>query len=521
MMTGPKIICRILFILWLFCFESGSICSALEIRQLVPDTGQNRCYNHFGPVPFPKAGSRFFGQDAHYRTNPMIYRDNGDGTILDLVTGLMWTKTVDTEKLSLLEAEKMAGEIRIGGHSDWRVPHIKELYSLINFCGDTGSGNHQSATGPPSDAIPFINTDYFDFLYGDTSRSERYIDAQWLSCTRYVSTTMNGAKTLFGVNFADGRIKGYGYRHPNRPSHEKKFYVRFVRGNRYGENDFQDNHDGTITDRSTGLMWTKSDSAGGMDWESALKYAETASVAGYTDWRLPDAKELQYIVDYTRSPDTTDSPAIDPVFDVSEITNESAQKDYPYFWTSTTHNEGRKPVSCAVYISFGRGMGQRRGVNMDVHGAGCQRSDPKSGRGNISRGPQGDWVRVKNYVRLVRGGSVTLQSGPAPQKSSSYPHTIRIGNNRQKPVLNSPGAPRTDSKDGLQHSQTNKTDRPRGPEHFIRRLDRDGDHKISPEEFDGPASHFSLFDLNQDGFISADEAPDGPPPGRKKPPSQK
>ena len=83
---------------------------------------------------------------------------------------------------------------------------------------------------------------------------------------------MHGAETLFGVNFADGRIKGYGYRHPRRPGREKKFYVRFVRGNPdYGKNDFVDNGDGTVTDRATGLTWMTADSAKGMTWADANK----------------------------------------------------------------------------------------------------------------------------------------------------------------------------------------------------------------------------------------------------------
>ena len=41
----------------------------------------------------------------------------------------------------------------------------------------------------------------------------------------------------------------------------------------------------------------------------------------------------------------------------------------------------------------------------DVHGAGAQRSDPKSGdpaNFPTGRGPQGDAIRINNYVRLVR-----------------------------------------------------------------------------------------------------------------------
>ena len=48
---------------------------------------------------------------------------------------------------------------------------------------------------------------------------------------------------LFGVNFADGRIKGYGLAMPGGAA--KTFFVHCVRGNTsYGINSFVDNGDG-------------------------------------------------------------------------------------------------------------------------------------------------------------------------------------------------------------------------------------------------------------------------------------
>jgi hypothetical protein len=222
-----------------------------------------------------------------------------------------------------------------------------------------------------------------------------------VSSTEYVNTTMGGNQTVFGVNFADGRIKGY-------PT-AKEFYCSYVRGNTsYGENDFIDNSDGTITDGATGLTWSQADSGRGMDWEDALAWVEEKNAEnwlGYSDWRLPDAKELQSIVDYTRSPDTTSSPAIDPILSCTPITNEAGQPDYPWYWTGTTHASSRGGEA-AVYVAFGRAVGYMHGQWVDVHGAGCQRSDPKDGDPADypqGRGPQKDAIRIFNYVRLVRG----------------------------------------------------------------------------------------------------------------------
>ncbi|MBF0140723.1 MAG: DUF1566 domain-containing protein [Magnetococcales bacterium] len=375
---------------------------------VVVGTGQDRCYDTVAEIPCPSVGEPFFGQDANYQGKTPSYRDNNDGTVLDLNTGLLWTKRVDPVKVSLVEAEAIAKTMHLAGHGDWRVPNIKELYSLIDFRGYTGF-----AAGPPNmfvipgNAVPFINTHVFSFRYGDIQNGERFIDAQWLSNTRYVSTTMRGDQTLFGVNFADGRIKGYGYRRPGRMVDDKKFYVRYVRGPAYGGNDFVDNRDGTVSDRSSGLMWSQKDSGWGMTWEQALRYARESTLAGYQDWRLPHAKELHSIVDYSRSPDTTHSPAIDPVFATTAITNEAGQRDYPYFWTSTTHKDGPRPAMKAVYFAFGRAIGRMDSQILDVHGAGAQRSDPKVGVPRLGHGPQGDAQRIMNWVRLVRGGDVT------------------------------------------------------------------------------------------------------------------
>ena len=58
---------------------------------------------------------------------------------------------------------------------------------------------------------PFIDNTVFDYNWGDTDAGDRLIDSQYASDTLYVDTTANGGDgTMFGVNFADGRIKGYG-----------------------------------------------------------------------------------------------------------------------------------------------------------------------------------------------------------------------------------------------------------------------------------------------------------------------
>ncbi len=378
----------------------------------IVDTGQGSCYDTLIEITCPAEGSAFHGQDAQYSLYPPSYALSGDGlSVFDNVTGLIWQRSPDTDddgdidindKLTWPEAQAYPATLNAqsyGGYDDWRLPTIKELYSLVDFRGMDPSACNTEADCPG--LVPFIDTSYFDFAYGDTSAGERVIDSQWASSTLYVSTV--DEELLFGVNFADGRIKGYGL---IIQGSDKTFLVICVRSNTdYGINNFVDNGDGTITDRATDLMWMQDDSGAGMFWEDALGYAETLSFAGYDDWRMPNAKELQSILDYTRSPDTTSSAAIDPVYNVTSITNEEGVADYPYYWCSTTHARYVDIGDAGAYLAFGRGLGYMNGQWRDVHGAGCQRSDPKTGDPNdypFGHGPQGDAIRIYNYVRAVR-----------------------------------------------------------------------------------------------------------------------
>ncbi len=420
----------------------------------VVGTGQTNSYNDSVIISLPTVGQPFFGQNANHPGNTPSYTDNGNGTITDHVSGLMWQKTTDRngdgvinyyDKLTYDNALSAAASCNTGGYTDWRLPSIKELYSLIMYYGAEPNPNAtQQGT-----AVPYINTSYFDFGYGDLNASqhgatanERLIDAQYATTTIYVSTTMGGQSTMFGVNFADGRIKGY-------PSgNQKKYYVLYCRGNAaYGTNSFTDNGNETITDNATDLMWMQNDNDTGVLWQNALSYAENFTYAGYSDWRLPDAKELQSLIDYDRSPATTFSAAINPVFNCTQITNEAGVADYGYYWSSTTFcSQTPANGKSACYLSFGRAMGYMAvyGGWIDVHGAGAQRSDPKTGdpaNYPYGFGPQGDAIRIYNYVRLVRdaGASTGLNDSNAEEQLNIYPNPflgkVNLANAKGKEIF--------------------------------------------------------------------------------------
>jgi hypothetical protein len=374
---------------------AGFAAAALGLGQAAPtrsyvvvDTGQHRRFDDRGWII--EAGSTEFpGQDGDYDGPQPAYQDDGDGTVTDLQTGLIWQREPPEELYTWQAAMAYADALDLAGHDDWRLPNIKELLSIMDFAGSIRIH------------APYVDTRYFGYHFPDVSGGHRDIDAQYWSSTPYFGRVMTGLEGAFGVNFADGRIKCYPTKFGPRGGPSGP-YVRCVRGPEYGKNDFADNGDGTVTDRATGLMWTKADSGVPMNWHDALHYAEALEFAGFSDWRLPNAKELQSIVDYTRAPDAVDPArrpaAIDPLFDLTD--QES------WFWTSTSHGDN---TSHAIYIAFGRATSAWiwAGEKMNAHGAGAMRSDPKSGdptwyAGGL--GPQGDEIRIQNYVRCVRGG---------------------------------------------------------------------------------------------------------------------
>ncbi len=372
----------------------------------IVDTGVETYYNNSQIISQPIDGDTFYGQDAQYMGNQPSYTDNGNGTITDNNTGLMWEKFMG-EKINYLEAQSKADTSSLGGYTDWRVPTLKELYSLILFTGESLGENAISM---------YIDTLYFDQPIGDVTIGEREIDAQTWSSTEYVGQTMLGVETIFGVNFVDGRIKGYPKYNPPGFIELNRMYFRLVRGfNEYGINNFVDNGNGTVSDLNTGLMWQQADDGNFYNWEDALFYAENLEFAGYSDWRLPNPKELHSIVDYTRSPDVTNSPAIDPIFFTTEILDPHGNPNhYPYFWTGTTHINSPDPYSTAAYFAFGEAQGIINNQLMDVHGAGAQRSDWKIGDPNYlptPMGPQGDVHYVFNAVRCVRDFTWNCGSG--------------------------------------------------------------------------------------------------------------
>lgn len=373
---------------------------------LLPDSGQSVQYDTNGEILAASDSSFYTGQDASIQGNPLRYHDNGDKTVTDLNTGLMWQKEHDFTRRNLAKSTEHVDSLTLAGFDDWRVPTIKELYSLAYFDGEL----MKPESGKTS--TPYIDTEYFDYQY-----DQRLAFAgQFYSSTVYVKndvqnfTTHGGLQGVFGFNFSDGHIKSYetGNFFDGTAIQESDgmfvpgCFVRAVRGTTsLYDMDYLDNGDGTVTDRSTNLMWAKNDSGMTMDWVEALESAEGSNLAGHRDWRLPNSKELQSLVDYGK----TDFPAINTKFFDTSVKSFESEQDAYYFWTSTTQGDFKQT---AAYVPFGQAWSKKNSdatEYFDWHGAGAQRSDPKTGNPSdyeMASDMASDYISIKNWVRLVR-----------------------------------------------------------------------------------------------------------------------
>ena len=106
----------------------------------------------------------------------------------------------------------------------------------------------------------------------------------------------------------------------------KIFDVRAVRSpitTTFSVTHFTDNGNGAITDNFTGLVWQKIQSPDSMTWENALVYCNNLSLAGKTDWRLPNIREIQSLNEVN---------LVNPSFDINYFPNVLSGT----YWSSTT-----------------------------------------------------------------------------------------------------------------------------------------------------------------------------------------
>ncbi|MCP4628588.1 MAG: DUF1566 domain-containing protein, partial [bacterium] len=287
-----------------------------SFNMTVPDTGQFLCYDweriicddwhkklfdmECDSQPYcPEPGEDFYGQDGTYLINPPDLSDKGDNTIADNVTGLLWEqKTEDNEPVNYTfgEAQKYCEKLELGGRSDWRLPTRKEFVSLLNF-GYTS---------------PALDTEFFPY-YSSADDSKPYY---WTS-----SVFHDDPDRIWYIRLAFGLIRDVS-------KTDGPFRVKCVSGMESPAPNYIDNEDSTITDNNTGLMWEQKKSDGSdkditFNWNEALSYCENLELAGYTDWRLPNTKELEQVLDLNKS-----KPAIDTTY--------FPNTQNGMYWTSTS-----------------------------------------------------------------------------------------------------------------------------------------------------------------------------------------
>ena len=246
----------------------------------VPATGITTCYDQTGAITCPTPGQAFYGQNGNYPGQPHVFTDGGV-TVTDQTTGLTWQKTPDDTARNLDDALAYCVALDLGGFGDWRLPHQRELVTLIN---------HAASKPAFPEGLGGASGHYWsDTLYVG------YGGAAWYVNYAYGVSEFNAT--------AEGRL------------------TRCVRGATLADSVFtaQANH---VTDATTELVWEKAPSASGMTWEQALAYCENQATDGYGDWRLPSVMELRTLVAYGQ---------INPAIDTTKF-----QETGVTYWTGST-----------------------------------------------------------------------------------------------------------------------------------------------------------------------------------------
>jgi len=309
----------------------------------LPKTGQTKCWDTNG-IEIPCTGT---GQDGEIQGGVAWpeprFTDNGDGTMTDNLTDLMWTKDgyLPGGPLTWFQALGYVAGMDAGtyanfGYTDWRLPNVNELESLVN------SNQAGNSAWLMTQGFTNVKTLYY---WSSTSYAYYATGMAWIV----------GMWT--GPVYAGSKYQG-GYVWPVRSGQCGSFVDSVIclpqTGQKvsYAPGDdgdlekgvvwptprFADRGNDTVTDNLTGLIWTKDANAPGpgdcdpgtvKTWQQALDYVaclNNSSYLGYTDWRLPNRTELHSLTDYSQY--NRALPAGNP------FTNLKAGN----YWTSTSNS---------------------------------------------------------------------------------------------------------------------------------------------------------------------------------------
>jgi len=163
----------------------------------LPDTGQTKCYDNAGNEinPCPSPGQSFYGQDGNYTCNPHSYTLLAGGIMVqDNVTGLIWQKDTAPGTYNWDHAVSYCENLILGGYSDWRLPTIKELTTIVD-----------SSIPYPG---PTINTDYFPNTVSSFYWSSATLASILTTPGTSISTVAASAATISPTAPTCGRCAG-------------------------------------------------------------------------------------------------------------------------------------------------------------------------------------------------------------------------------------------------------------------------------------------------------------------------
>lgn len=278
------------------------------------------------------------------------FTDNGNGTVTDKLTGLVWLKNANcfgarTWANALTDANALAnGQCGLTDGSkvgDWRLPNKNELLSLI----DRSKYNPALQAGHP-----FINvqTQYY-YWSSTTSNASNYISgyyARWvvgmemgdfgdLDSAPHVWPVRGGEDGVVKLP-QTGQTKCYDAKNVEIDCANTGQDGEFKKGVNWPNTRFTVNGD-CITDILTGLMWTKNANLPNklMKWDEAIAYAINLSLCGYSDWRMPNINELESLMNADESKQ------------VNWLTAQGfTNVEYNRYWSSTTYAKNNGDIWC-------------------------------------------------------------------------------------------------------------------------------------------------------------------------------
>lgn len=218
------------------------------------------------------------------------FTDNGDGTMSDALTGLMWEKSPPIPTLAWSAAVSYANDLVLAGHEDWRLPNISELESLLN-AEESSPTTWLASQG-------FTAGSAFNVCWSSTvSNDQAYAWGMWMDDGRLAACLTSLAGLYRAVRDSPPGLVSLA-----KTGRTLSFHAGddgdLQTGAAWPSPRFIYNANGTITDALTGLMWEASPSHDPRSLEAALAYAAGLRVGGFADWRVPNRKELRSLVTY-------------------------------------------------------------------------------------------------------------------------------------------------------------------------------------------------------------------------------